>query len=321
MVLILIILSLLLPGKSVAQGILPDEFIGQYDPDITYQSGSEYIDTLPVQRMPLHESIPQRDTQTALEILPRDDVEEQQKSSRVNPLFSPLHTVGIDMLAVVSFSVLISLLQQINKAISSLRSRIRKSIHQSAGQAHSPPGTAQQIAKLPPALTYGENSLYLSRFYADPASGTFPTEVQEVLSWDQRWNPELYPQDYLQCTTYVAITYHLNGITLKGRLRGDARNWIHLTDTFTVYRSGASSSPPQPMDTMVWAEGAMNHVGIVTQVRNHMITVANGNSTAEYHSYRYRTAADGKIEITSVNGETAQSAWVPSHWLRPKESL
>lgn len=321
MMILLIIFSLLLPSTIVAHGIVPNEFIDQYDPDKSYQSGSEYIDTPPVQRMPLHDSDQDKLSQIPLEEISRDNTAQQSRLLHTDTLFSSLQNSQIDILALISISTLILVLQQIRGMLSSLRAGLWKPKRQSTGRADSPSDQHLQIKTIPLALAYGENSMYLSRFSSDPSSKQFPNAVQEVLRWDQRWNPEKYPQDYLQCTTYVAITYQLNGISLKGKIQGDARDWIHLDSTFTVYQSGISTTPPQPLDTVVWANGTMNHVGIVTDVRTNRITVANGNSTTEYHYYQYRTTADGKIEITSLNGETAQSAWVPSHWLRPKETV
>jgi surface antigen len=323
-----IIIYLLIPPYVAAQGIIPDEFIGQYDIDKTYQSASEYIDTPPVQRMPHPETNTHSKTIQPLQVLPRETFEQSPSDTIPTDTWGSLYgDLKINLIALLSFTSLVTLLQQINSRISSLRSlltRLRTQSKEHSTGISDEPGSdtvVTLINTLPLSLAYGENSTYLSRFSTDPKSNVFPKEVMEVLSWDQRWNPAQYPQDYVQCTTYVAITYQLNGITLKGKIQGDARDWVHLTDTFTVHHSGTSAIPPQPLDTMVWAEGTMNHVGIVTEVRNNRITVANGNSTAEYHYYRYRTTATGKIEITSVNGEMAQSGWVPSHWLRPKPAL
>lgn len=154
----------------------------------------------------------------------------------------------------------------------------------------------------------------------DPFNQAVPQEVKEVYSWSPEWNPANRPYDFLQCTTFVAMTYNLNGIHLKGKLIGDARDWIYLTDTFDVHAANESRVIPQPMDTMVWTEKGANHVGIVTAVAaDRTFQVANGNSTQAVHTFKYHVNPNGTITITNSAGKTAKEAWVPSHWLRLKK--
>lgn len=321
MIIVFIIISFLTPSIVASQGISSEEFIGQYDPEKKYQSGSEYIDPPPVQRMPQHLTDTGKKEIPYLQLLDRESGIQQPAVSNSGGLFHPLHEAGVHLLTLISFTTLISLLQQVNTLVSAIRSRFKSVTSPVKDQSLTTKDKTRKVQTIPLKLAYGETSQYLSKFDTKYPLNEIPEAIAEVLRWDQRWNPQLYPQDYLQCTTYVAIAYQLNGISLKGKIQGDARDWITLTDTFSVYRSGVSSSPPRELDTVVWAENDMNHVGIVTQVRNNLITVANGNSTTEFHEYKYRTNTNGTIEITSISGETARTAWVPSHWLRPKETL
>ncbi|MFW5703822.1 MAG: CHAP domain-containing protein [Patescibacteria group bacterium] len=151
----------------------------------------------------------------------------------------------------------------------------------------------------------------------DPFDTSIPQEVQEVYQWSTDWDPKL-TSNWLQCTTFVAMTYNLNGHNLKGKLVGDARDWIYLTDTFHVHESGASMTMPQPLDTLVWAENGANHVGIVTQVQGSTITVANANASSATYTFTIHKGRDGSLEIKNKQGKTSKDAWVPSHWLRLK---
>lgn len=181
---------------------------------------------------------------------------------------------------------------------------------------------------LPPLLSIPQTSQstsYMSRFAVNPYHPDIPKEITEVYTWDPIWNPQYNPYNYIQCTTYVAMVYNINGISLKGKLKGNANEWIQLTDTFEVYESGKTTEFPAVLDTVVWADRGMNHVGIITHVQakgnDWLIQVANGNSTQELYTYIVVQKEDGTYVITSPDGDTSTNAWVPSHWLRVKKYL
>jgi sRNA-binding regulator protein Hfq len=151
-----------------------------------------------------------------------------------------------------------------------------------------------------------------SRFAGDPYSSMIPEKAKEVYTWDRLWNPAYNPQHYLQCTTYVAMIYNLNGISLHGKVSGDAREWIHFTDTFSVFENGNTRTKPEVMDIVVWATNGSNHVGVISEVTDSSVTIINAN--AEQISYRYTLSVSDE-GIVSLSGNTN---WVPSHWMRIK---
>lgn len=167
------------------------------------------------------------------------------------------------------------------------------------------------------ALLY-EGARWYSNFAINPYDPTIPEAVREVYTWDQLWHPAYNPQHYLQCTAYVAMIYNLNGIRLRGKVRGNARDWINLTGAFAVHKSGVSRETPQVMDIAVWAEGGANHVGVVIDVADNMIRIANANAASPEFTFHYGRDESGAIHVTDSNGNDAASAWVPSHWLRYK---
>ncbi|MCX7996415.1 MAG: CHAP domain-containing protein [Patescibacteria group bacterium] len=177
---------------------------------------------------------------------------------------------------------------------------------------------------LPPALgvplitgaLFTEQIATYSRFASNPFGDDIPTAVKEVYTWDQLWHPAYNPQHYLQCTAYVAMVYNMNGISLKGKVYGDARTWIRFDDVFAVHASGSSTDPPRPLDVAVWAANDDNHVGVVIEATPDRITVANANATHPEYEFRITYDDEKKITITNDEGESAADAWVPSHWLR-----
>ncbi len=177
--------------------------------------------------------------------------------------------------------------------------------------------TVQTIIK--PAMVLAREAGMFSKFNINPFSELIPEKVREVYTWDTLWNPGLFPNTFLQCTTFVAMVYNLNNISLQGRIQGDAREWIYNTDTFKVYRSGSATSSPEVLDTVVWADQGRNHVGIIVEKDGSKLRVLNANSDKTEYWYQYHRNIWGNYTITDLEGRTSVEAWVPSHWLRVKE--
>lgn len=177
---------------------------------------------------------------------------------------------------------------------------------------------------IPPLLAQNGIDGYYSRFLYNPFSIYIPDTVKEVYTWDNIWNPELNPETYLQCTAFVLMIYYLNGFRLRGKVRGDAKDWIYLTDTFDVFKSGsATNTSPKVFDTIVWAERKMNHAGVIVEVneKRKEFKVLNANSTQTEYWFRYSKNKKGKIIITDLQGRTFKDGFVPSHWLRLKKEI
>lgn len=151
-----------------------------------------------------------------------------------------------------------------------------------------------------------------SQFKDDPYGPSIPEKFKEVYTWDRLWNPAYNPQEYLQCTAYVAMIYNLNGISLHGKVSGDAKDWIHFTDSFTVFENGKTTETPRIMDIMVWAKNGNNHVGVVSTVTESTVTIVNSNSPEASYTYQLSVSDEG---LVSLSGQTT---WIPSHWMRLK---
>lgn len=175
-----------------------------------------------------------------------------------------------------------------------------------------------------PELEKNSSDGFYSKFAINPFSPTIPYDIKEVYTWDKSWNPIYNPDTYLQCTAFVMMLYALKGIRLKGRVKGDAKDWIYLTDTFNVYKSGTIKGiVPEVMDTVVWADNADNHAGLITKVNknNSSFEVTNSNSTKEIHWYRYKLSKSGKMYFTDFQGRTSKNGFVPSHLLKLKPEI
>lgn len=152
----------------------------------------------------------------------------------------------------------------------------------------------------------------LSQFKDDPYGLSIPEKFKEVYTWDRLWNPAYNPEKYLQCTAYVAMIYNLNGISLHGKVSGDAKEWIHFTDSFIVFENGKTTETPRVMDIMVWAKNGNNHVGVVSAVTESSVTIVNSNTPEASYTYQLLVSDEG---LVSLSGQTT---WVPSHWMRLK---
>lgn len=151
----------------------------------------------------------------------------------------------------------------------------------------------------------------------DPMSDALPPEIPKVLLHSPDWNP-LLTDTWLQCTTYVTMIYELNGFALTGKLVGDAADWILLTDQFHVFQEGHTPVLPQVFDSVVWTDSVDGHVGIVTEVANGVITVANANAPQATYSFRVVISNTGMVSLVPVPGQGIQPDWIPQYWLRPR---
>lgn len=169
-----------------------------------------------------------------------------------------------------------------------------------------------------PTLSKNNNG-YFSQF-SDPYDNV-PDQIQDIYDWDDLWNPISNPELYLQCTAFVLMVYALNGIRLRGKVKGDAKEWIHLTNTFDVYKNGSKGAKPSVLDTVVWAEKGNNHTGIVSYVDNsrNEFKVLNANSSQTEWWFKYKETKAGKIVITDFQGRTFKDGFVPSHILKLKK--
>ena len=312
-----------------------ESFIQTFQPESSYNFQGEVQDATPKQRIPIDKAnessvtTPIHDLNKKLEVLSALNNSPYNSLSILLPLgvwvydkrfeIALISILGIGLLGMVTFLHQKNFWQRTLQRFSNLiaitfpsLSGFNVNAHELSEQVQREQTNSLSTIQLPP--------FYSSLEAADPFHESIPDDVTEVYTWSPEWNPLNRPYDFLQCTTFVAMTYNLNGINLKGKLIGDARDWIHLTDTFDVHAANVSRTIPQPMDTMVWTENGANHVGIVTAVAaDRTFQVANGNSTQAVHTYKYHINPDGTVTITNVAGKSAKEAWVPSHWLRLKK--
>lgn len=330
----IVLLCLLLFAKPILAGepLDTDRFIRSYEPERSYSFEGQIEEAQPKQRIPPDTiqsfysatNIPAQ----RLEVLSHLNNNPLEVFSILLPLGQILYDrrleltlitfIGITSLQLLNIPATRRFFERTTMRLSQLVAITLPSLHGMQIDANKLSEQIQlqkatnQTVLIPPY----HSSLELQ----DPYSSEIPRKVTDVYSWSPEWNPANRPFDFLQCTTFVAMAYNLNGINLKGKLIGDARDWIYLTDTFDVHRSNESRVVPQPMDTMVWTENGANHVGIVTTVLpDRTFQVANGNSSQAIHTYKYYVNPNGSISITNVSGKNAKEAWVPSHWLRVKK--
>lgn len=180
---------------------------------------------------------------------------------------------------------------------------------------------------------------YYSKFKcADPHCAYIPQKVKDIYKLaGSVWNPDVYPNDYVQCIAFVYMAYNLadnpirkvrgNAIAFAGKEwkcdnfnenGGCATDWYLVNnnvyaDQFTVYESGVSTEMPQVGDVMVWKESApWGHVGVVVKVDTvrKTITLTNANSKRVTWKFDY-TKEDSKITILG-------NYWKPDYWARKK---
>ncbi len=152
------------------------------------------------------------------------------------------------------------------------------------------------------------------------------------------WNPKNSPNTYVQCIAFIYMAYNLGGNPIR-KVTGNAIamagkqwdcgkyekneegkdvcvNWYlgvnsAYVDQFNVYKSGETEEMPQVGDVMVWEQSPPNgHVGIVTYVSEHSISVANSNSNKITHEFDY-IIKENKVSIIGGN-------WKPDYWARKK---
>jgi hypothetical protein len=160
--------------------------------------------------------------------------------------------------------------------------------------------------------------------FANPFSKDIPQKVKEVYNWSPNWNPLNVP-DYIQCVTYVAMIYNLNGINLKDQL-GNPKE-VPYNGNFQTFQDKKSIEPPQKGDIMIWVDGVDGHMAVITSLVEkytatqepiHEITVTQANTVSNTYTFYYRVTADKRIEIFDRYGRTNSSpdAWLPDYWLR-----
>jgi surface antigen len=116
---------------------------------------------------------------------------------------------------------------------------------------------------------------------------------------------------------FVAMVYNMNGILLRDKVPGNAKDWVNATNEFDVYRNGESGILPQKGDVFVWTDGDYGHVGVVGDISNKAkrLIMYNANTPHISYSFEYRIQ-NNKIEIITEIGQSSRSA--PSYWLHKK---
>lgn len=292
---------LILPVKAAE--LTPDGLIVGYDPTAQYKTSAKYIPEPVKRRMPLEryttntgavtkQIIPVKTKSKDIELLLPDVL--NWIRTGLKDMYSSLEAFHSK-----SLSILTILFQTVEPKPAAQKQRVRVIV---------PPKQSKKLAQLP---TLAAVDGTLSRFIGDPYAKTIAQKIQDVYTWDRLWNPAYNPEHYLQCTTFVAMVYNLNGISLHGKVKGDAKEWIYLTDTFVVFENGQTSELPQVMDIVVWATNGGNHVGVVSEVTNNSVTIINANATQASYTYKLKVT-DGFVTLTGATD------WVPSHWMRIK---
>lgn len=152
-----------------------------------------------------------------------------------------------------------------------------------------------------------------------------PEAIKDVYKLSKNWNPDNFPENYVECTAFVYMVYKLEGITLPQGM-GNAEEWSHsdkditLADgtktkigkVFDIHTNGKSSEPIEVGDIMVWDE---RHVGVVGEVNkvSKSIVIYNANSDQTSHVYPYVFDDSGNLTIVG------SSNWSPDHWMRLKK--
>jgi surface antigen len=294
-----------------AREVSTDAFIIEYEPMKVFSTRSQFVPGEIKRRMPVeHYEF------TNTPVIPLKNETLQPKEVTIQPFVIPKIVTSMTkqlktMLTTVHakyISAISSVVLQAEKYFS--KGEVKSAtIEKPNNKKPSKPNQKPDFSSLPELQTV--NGLN-SRFTGDPYSNTIPEKAKEVYTWDRLWNPAYNPQHYLQCTTYVAMIYNLNGISLHGKVAGDAREWIQFTDTFEVFENGKTETKPEVMDIAVWAKDGANHVGVITAVNESSVTIINAN--AEETSYTYTLSVNDE-SLVSLSGNTN---WVPSHWMRVK---
>lgn len=304
---ILLILNLFLVPVG-AREISSDTFIVEYEPMKIFSTHSKYIPQDAKRRVPADQSEPEHSPVLPAENNLQTYEKVQIKSFIIPEIMFYIATKGKKMLNTFYLTYL--------RTISSLTTRVSnlsgkeevKGVTQKNSEKITP--TKKQVFTAMPSLQ-AVKGLH-SRFSGDPYSDEVQAKVKEVYTWDRLWNPAYNPQAYLQCTTYVAMIYNLNGISLHGKVAGDAREWIRFSETFDIFENGNTTMMPMVMDIAVWAENGDNHVGVISVVTDSTVTIMNSNAEQTSYTYTLEVNDEG---IVSLSGTTT---WVPSHWMRIK---
>lgn len=158
-----------------------------------------------------------------------------------------------------------------------------------------------------------------SQFYLDFNSQDIPDNIKEMYKKSYNWSPIIYPQDYIECVTFVAMSFNVAGTPIKN-LSGDARVWITKTDEFYVYQSGISIEIPKVGDAIVWAGLNQNHIAIISDIDtfSKKIKTLNANLLVKEVIYGY-DIVEGKVYLKSIP-ETYDyyKSYIPTHWMRKK---
>ena len=206
----------------------------------------------------------------------------------------------------------------------------------------------------------GYSETWYNKFNKDPYDESIPDEIKNVYTWSDGgfkpkegsiwsdcdtcyYNPKVHPEEYVECTAFVYMSFNMNGIKLPGGL-GNAEEWANknneiivdgkrlkegantltkdddipytVKDVFNVYTSGESKDPIEKGDIMVWDE---RHVGVVGEIytEDKSFVIANANSDQPTYIYYWRED-NGTIKILDNNGNEIK--WRPKHWMRLKEN-
>lgn len=202
-------------------------------------------------------------------------------------------------------------------------------------------------------LKIGPNHLYSQFQCDDPRDSYIPTKAQIIYQKSVTWMPHSdffqhrIINDYLQCVTFVFMSYELAGkpIIKQGRTNAAdllAAKYTGPTGQFKKFQSGQATQLPVEGDLLVWsttaAKNQYGHVGIVLETRIDSlatdakknlgvdgkpkkkfgtILVANSNASQLVYEYQYRI--DIKTGVVTLDKLSDSWSKVPDYWLQMKE--
>ena len=149
--------------------------------------------------------------------------------------------------------------------------------------------------------------------YADAFNSGIPAGAQAMYTKAPNWDPQIYPENYVECVAFVAMAYNMSGTPITTTM-GNAKDWIGYTKEFNVFHTGGTTEIPQVGDVMVWSGGDTGHVAVVVDVdlEKKSFRVANANVPTVTQKYSYSiNSSNKKVSIVSAG-------WIPDYWLRKK---
>jgi hypothetical protein len=184
---------------------------------------------------------------------------------------------------------------------------------------YSPANAAEYLGTL---LATGRNNWYNKFKCSDPQIPAIPQKARGVYSLSTTWNPKYNSTDYIQCVSFVFMSYNMAGNPIK-KMEGttNGKNFVDDKYTgpngqFTKYENGKSSTLPQKGDILVWTDGDWGHAGIVANIQewNNTIQMTNSNTPSVKYIFNYKT--NNNVRIVKRDGEQSRST--PNFWIHKK---